>query len=174
MAIRIPQPPDHAVESFADIPERLIATGVLRLDREGRWLIGDGPVTHPKLKAFLWRHLMRNRQGQYWIVNGPQRVLVTFEDTPLVVRHVVADNGRPMVELGDGSVEPLADEGLSLRPDGGLVATVAHGRYGDTDGCGHLARLTRTAVADLASLLQEDADGMRLVVEGRSWPIHSG
>ncbi|RMF14301.1 MAG: DUF2946 family protein [Candidatus Dadabacteria bacterium] len=174
MPLRIPEQPDHPVESVDQIPDRLIAAGVLRLDREGRWLIGDGPITHPKLKAFLWRHLMRNREGQYWIVNGPQRVLVEFEDTPLIVRHVFAENGALMFELGDGSVEPLPDDGLLLRPDGGLVATVACGRYGDTERRGHAARLTRTAVADLATWLDEDGDGTPCLKLGeRMWPIRA-
>ena len=73
--------------------------GWLALDRRGQWSIksaspGDaaavGPrferVTNPKLIEFIGRNYAHDDAGRWYFQNGPQRVYVTLDYTPLVYR----------------------------------------------------------------------------------------
>jgi len=58
--------------------------GWLKLDRRGRWLIKDDPVTNPVVNAFVGRNYLSNDKGQWYFQNGPQQVFVELEYTPFV------------------------------------------------------------------------------------------
>lgn len=77
----------------------------LALDARGDWYLRDEPVqaagpfpqskgqrvVHDKLKAFIERNYEHDEQGAWFFQNGPQRVYVTLEVSPLVwgVRRVI-------------------------------------------------------------------------------------
>ena len=79
----------------------------LALDARGDWYLRDAPtqaagpfpqsrgqrVVHDKLKAFIERNYEHDAGGAWFFQNGPQRVYVTLEASPLVwgVRRVDAD-----------------------------------------------------------------------------------
>src|SRR5690606_37825208 len=111
-------------EARADIPERFLVEGLLRLCADGVFLYREEPVSHPGLAAWLHRQLRRTLDGDYWVVNGPQRAPVVIDDTPFFIRAVRAEEGDLVLERQDGGAEPLPDEGLRLRPDGSLTVTV--------------------------------------------------
>ncbi len=88
--------------------------GWLGLDGRGQWYMRDdrtqaqGPfpqskgalLRHEKLIEFIHRNYERDGDGQWFFQNGPQRVYVELEITPLVWRldgqfAVVAHTGRP-------------------------------------------------------------------------------
>ena len=70
----------------------------LALDARGDWYLRDAPtqaagpfpqskgqrVVHDKLKAFIERNYEHDDQGAWYFQNGPQRVYVTLEASPLV------------------------------------------------------------------------------------------
>lgn len=148
--------------------------GVLRLTAEGEFRFRDEPIRHPRLRAWLHRQLRRTEEGDYWVVNGPQRVRVEIEDTPFVVRHVHPLATEDLeLELADGRREPLSEAGLQLRTDGHLLAEVRVGEAGAPAGRGHPARLLRGAVHDLQAWLTETSDGYRLVRGRRHWPVRT-
>src|SRR4051812_26987265 len=60
--------------------------GWLKLDRRGRWLIKDEPITNRLFNAFIGRNYMSNDMGEWYFQNGPQRVFVELEYTPYVHR----------------------------------------------------------------------------------------
>lgn len=74
--------------------------GWLGLDRRGHWFMRDdrtqaaGPfplskgslLTHDKLIAFIGRNYLPDAQGRWFFQNGPQRVYVELEATPMVWR----------------------------------------------------------------------------------------
>ena len=60
--------------------------GWLRLDARGRWHIRNSPINQPALEAFINRNYLSDASGRWFFQNGPQRVFVTFELTPWVLR----------------------------------------------------------------------------------------
>ena len=60
--------------------------GWLSLDQRGQWRMQGDPVVHHGLLAFLNRQYAHDDQGNYFVQNGPQRVFVTLDYTPWVLR----------------------------------------------------------------------------------------
>ena len=60
--------------------------GWLKLNRKGEWLIKDQSISHRRLKKFLDGHYYSDRNGNWFVQNGPQRVFVELEYTPYILR----------------------------------------------------------------------------------------
>lgn len=87
--------------------------GWLGLDMRGQWWLRDaetqaqGPfpaskgsrVEHEKLQAFIGRNYEADAHGHWFFQNGPQRVYVELENTPLVWR--LHADGRVCSHIGD-------------------------------------------------------------------------
>lgn len=100
----------QALAKWPNVPD---CYGWLGLDTRGRWYMRDdhtqaaGPfpqsrgslLQHEKLIDFIQRNYEPDAQGQWFFQNGPQRVYVELECTPLVWRiepdfTLVAHTGR--------------------------------------------------------------------------------
>lgn len=98
---------DAAVlQSLARWPHVPRCTGWLALDQRGRWWLRHhagptvwprdaygnldksdaGPVLHAGLAAFIGRNYTSDANGAWYFQNGPQRVDVTLEAAPWIVR----------------------------------------------------------------------------------------
>jgi len=90
---------DVVTRAMAKWPNVPAVYGWLALDRRGRWSIkraprggaegaapGFEPVTHRKLIEFIGRNYGRDGEGRWYFQNGPQRVYVALDYTPLVYR----------------------------------------------------------------------------------------
>lgn len=86
----------RAMAKWPDVPA---VYGWLALDRRGQWSIksasGAGPgeaaarfeqVSNSKLIEFIGRNYAHDEQGCWYFQNGPQRVYVNLDYTPLVYR----------------------------------------------------------------------------------------
>jgi hypothetical protein len=101
----------QAMAKWPNVPH---CYGWLGLDARGQWYMRDdrtqaaGPfpqskgslLRHDKLIEFIHRNYERDAEGQWFFQNGPQRVYVELEATPLVWRlgpgHAVTSHtGRP-------------------------------------------------------------------------------
>jgi len=60
--------------------------GWLSLDRRGQWLLKGDRVSNPGIVEFFGRNYSHDDGGRWFLQNGPQRVYVTLEYTPLVYR----------------------------------------------------------------------------------------
>lgn len=157
-----PAQPMPCVESRDDIAARFLQTGYLRLSQSGQWLLPDGEITHPKLRLFLFKHLQQNREGEYWIVNGPQRVLVEVDDAPFFVIGAAKQVDAILLDLCDQSQEPLQPTFLYVGSNHAFYTRVKVGQNGDSNGAGHWARFSRAACNQLAAWLVEQGDGFAL------------
>lgn len=93
----------QALAKWPNVPD---CWGWLALDRRGNWWLRDATaqaqgafplskgtlVEHEKLLAFIARNYEANAQGHWFFQNGPQRVYVELESTPMVWR--VHSDGR--------------------------------------------------------------------------------
>jgi Protein of unknown function (DUF2946) len=96
---------DQVLAAMARWPNVPAMYGWLRLDARGNWhliqrdlpnfdetLHGKGsPITNPAIVEFIWRNYSRDDQGNYYWQNGPQRVFVSLERGPRVVRLAQSD-----------------------------------------------------------------------------------
>ncbi|WP_298932567.1 DUF2946 family protein [uncultured Ramlibacter sp.] len=101
----------QAIAKWPNVPD---CYGWLGLDARGNWYMRDdrtqaaGPfphsrgsvLRHDKLIEFIGRNYEADAQGRWYFQNGPQRVYVELEATPLVWRlemdlAVTSHTGRP-------------------------------------------------------------------------------
>lgn len=87
----------QALAKWPNVPD---CRGWLGLDMRGQWWLRDAQVqaqgafpdskgnlvAHAKLLAFIGRNYEADAQGQWFFQNGPQRVYVELENTPMVWR----------------------------------------------------------------------------------------
>ena len=114
--------------------------GWLGLDARGQWWLRDagvqaqGPfphskgtlVEHEKLLAFIGRNYEADTQGQWFFQNGPQRVYVELENTPMVWRvdaqgGVCSHTGMPQAPVQDCWMD---DEGRVYLRCAGVLGVV--------------------------------------------------
>jgi hypothetical protein len=99
----------QAIAKWPDVPH---CWGWLGLDARGNWYMRDdrtqaaGPfpqskgslLRHDKLIDFIHRNYECDERGQWFFQNGPQRVYVELEATPLVFR--VSADGSAVAHTG--------------------------------------------------------------------------
>jgi hypothetical protein len=123
--------------------------GWLSLDRRGNWRIKGERILNAALREFISRNYEADAQGRWYFQNGPQRVFVALEYTPLVVRFegqgLLDHCGRPFLPeraFGDeeGSVLFAGSGSVALLDDRDLL------RFADT---AQAAALPMVAHADI-------------------------
>ncbi|WP_322014939.1 DUF2946 family protein [Paraburkholderia sp. J12] len=102
----------QALARWPNVPH---CTGWLRLDARGHWRLRDETdqaagaagtaIRHEALIGFINRNYERDARGQWYFQNGPQRVYVELEYTPLVVRLSADANG--VLALADQAGQPF-------------------------------------------------------------------
>src|SRR5262245_35035953 len=74
----------------------------LSLDRRGQWLLKGERISTPTVTAFIGRNYERDERGCWFFQNGPQRVFVHLDYTPLVLRVVGPAEGTLELEAHTG------------------------------------------------------------------------
>lgn len=108
----------------------------LSLDRRGRWRLQGQAVSHGGLIDFLNRHYGHDNAGCWFVQNGPQRVYVTLEYTPWVLRREAdgtlrTHTGQPLAPPGaalideEGNLLFVFDQGIGLLHDHDLPTLLA-------------------------------------------------
>ena len=118
----------RGMAKWPDIPH---VYGWLSLDRRGNWRLKGEKIGNHALREFIGRNYQPDARGCWYFQNGPQRVFVALDYTPLVV-HVEGEGlldhcGRsfsPRQSFLDdeGSVLMLGDQGIGLLDDRDLAA----------------------------------------------------
>ncbi|HWA37061.1 MAG TPA: DUF2946 family protein [Burkholderiales bacterium] len=108
--------------SIAKWPNVPAVFGWLSLDRRGQWRIKGERIANPALRDFIARNYEADAQGRWFFQNGPQRVYVKLDYTPLVVHfegEALRDQcGRPF----SPDARFLDEEGSVLLAGQGTVA----------------------------------------------------
>jgi hypothetical protein len=97
--------------------------GWLALDRRGQWRMRDkfaqanqlagSVIQHTTLNEFISRNYACDSLGRYFFQNGPQRVFITLDATPFIVRIIPTDNGPQLLSQCGTEINPqsaLSDE----------------------------------------------------------------
>ena len=108
----------RAMQKWPNVPR---VYGWLRLDRRGRWLVksaagGFDAISNPAFIEFIGRNYAHDEEGRWFFQNGPQRVFVSLDYTPWIVR--LDDSGTGLVSQAGQAVDELdalyLDEGGTL------------------------------------------------------------
>ncbi len=83
------------LRGMAKWPDVPAVYGWLALDRRGQWLIKGERISNPVVTAFIGRNYGHDAQGRWFFQNGPQRVFVSLDYTPLIYRMTNPD-GTPL------------------------------------------------------------------------------
>jgi hypothetical protein len=117
---------DIVLRGMAKWPNVPAVYGWLALDRRGQWLIKGERVSNPIVTAFIGRNYARDERGCWFFQNGPQRVFVALDYTPLVLR-VMSVEGAPL-EVETHTGRPVATlEGAWMDEHGALLLLTEHG-----------------------------------------------
>jgi hypothetical protein len=126
----------------------------IRLDREGRWWHDDEPVEHPRIIDAFNRGLSPTDDGRYRLAFGDDWCFVTVDGEAYRVTGLTKQaDAPPLLELSDGTREPLEPASLDADVEGVFTCGVKGGHA--------QARFSRDAQAALGELLEES--------EGKLW-----
>ena len=100
--------------------------GWLALNRRGQWLIKGERIANPTVTAFIGRNFERDDRGCWFFQNGPQRVFVKLDYTPLILR-VASAEGAPLELESHTGKRVAAVEGAWLDEDGSLLLLTEQG-----------------------------------------------
>jgi hypothetical protein len=136
--------------------------GWLALDRRGQWRMRDEfaqqnqlpgqVITHKGLKEFISRNYASDGQGRFYFQNGPQRVFITIDAAPWIVRINSSNEGLQFTTQCMSTIEPsaaLSDEGGNIYIVGSIEqqdhVSVALLHDHDLDQFSELAKLHQAA-----------------------------
>ena len=133
---------EQVLRSLVKWPNVPDCYGWLALDRRGQWRMRDEfnqqhhlpcqVIVLQALKEFVSRNYARDSQWMYFFQNGPQRVFITLDATPWVVRIIPSDQGIRLLTQCQSSLEPtaaLSDENGNIYIVGKVTQTI----YEDSD-----------------------------------------
>lgn len=149
----------RAMQRWPNVPA---VYGWLQLDRRGDWLIktregGFERIGNPAIVEFFGRNYLSDDQGRWYVQNGPQRVYVALDYTPLVYR---LDHRAAGLVAHTGAA-PRALRGLYLDDYDHLLldADLGIGVVADRDLPAVLDRLVPPNGGDIETTLLAAADG---------------
>jgi Protein of unknown function (DUF2946) len=90
---------DIVRQAMAKWPNVPAVFGWLSLSRRGEWRIKGERISNPIVAEFISRNYTHDEQGRWFFQNGPQRVYVRLDYTPMVYRF--ADTSRIEAHTGD-------------------------------------------------------------------------
>lgn len=133
---------EQVIRSLIKWPNVPDCYGWLALDRRGQWRMRDEftqqnnlpgqVIKHQSLNEFISRNYARDTQGKYFFQNGPQRVFITLDATPWIVRVIPSDQGVKLLTQCQSQVEPtsaLSDEKGNIY----IVGNITQAVYEDSD-----------------------------------------
>lgn len=84
-----------AMAKWPDVPA---VYGWLELTSRGEWKIKGEPIGNAAIRAFIGRNYTHDGGGNWFFQNGPQRVYVSLEATPIIYR--LDESGRVQAHTG--------------------------------------------------------------------------
>ncbi|MGB8856825.1 MAG: DUF2946 family protein [Burkholderiales bacterium] len=150
----------QAMAKWPNVPD---VYGWLSLSRRGEWRIKGEKISNPTVSDFISRNYTHDEQGRWFFQNGPQRVFVQLDYTPMVYRladtsAIESHTGIPVSRISGAYI----DDGGSL-----LLDTEAGVGVVDDRDLGHFLNL----IVDISGQPITDGDLENLTsLEPKYWP----
>ena len=125
-------------------------------------------MTRPDIVQLFYRNLIVDGAGRYFIRLRSQTYPVDVEDTPFVVRDIVAslEETAFLMKISDGSEEKLDPETFRIGENNVPYCAIRSGLY--------RARLSKTAYYRLAERLHHDPEQDLFYLELNGLKFHLG
>jgi hypothetical protein len=122
------------LKGLAKWPNVPAVFGWLALDRRGNWLLRNEKIDNPLIADFIGRNYEHDESGRWFFQNGPQRVFVSLQYTPLVYRVTTSPGVGPVIRTHHGIDVPEVT-GVWLDDRGALLlrSSLAVGVVHDAD-----------------------------------------
>jgi len=128
---------DQVLRSLMKWPNVPDCYGWLALDRRGQWRMRDEftqqnnlpgqAIKHVALNECIARNYACDELGRYFFQNGPQRVFITLDATPWIVRILPSDIGPHLSNQCHQIMEPanaLSDEKGNIYIVGNVIQSI--------------------------------------------------
>jgi hypothetical protein len=148
---------DQVLRSLMKWPNVPDCFGWLALDRRGQWRMRDEFIQQNKLPGQVIKHVVLNEfiarnyacdeLGRYFFQNGPQRVFISLDATPWIVRITPSDLGSSLLNQCSQAMEPtaaLSDEKGNIYIVG-YIDQIMYG--GNADQSGQFTKSTNQTIA---------------------------
>jgi hypothetical protein len=127
---------DIVKAAMAKWPNVPAVYGWLELTARGEWRIKGEPIDNEAICAFIGRNYTNDGCGNWFFQNGPQRVFVTLEATPIIYRldefgRLQAHTGAHPRELRAAFADADGRLFLDTELGPGLVDSADTGRFAD-------------------------------------------
>lgn len=135
---------DQVLRSLIKWPNVPDCYGWLALDRRGQWRMRDEftqqhnlpgqVIQHNALNEFIARNYACDELGRYFFQNGPQRVFITLDATPWIVRMIPSEQGTELLTQCHQPIYPesaLSDEKGNIYIVGKVGQTIYNSSYKD-------------------------------------------
>ena len=156
---------DQVLRSLMKWPNVPDCFGWLALDRRGQWRMRDEfaqqnklsgqVIKHTALNEFIARNYACDVLGRYFFQNGPQRVFITLDATPWIVRIIPDGNGSRLINQCNQVIHPaaaLSDEKGNIY----IIGNVDQMVYSCTNN--HTSQFTKSNSQTIALLHDHDLD----------------
>lgn len=125
----------------------------MRIAADGRWFHDGGEITRAAMVRAFASLLMRDAEGQHWLVTPEDRQSIVVEDAAFIAVDVKRDGGALIFRLNtDDLVIAGPDHAIVARGDADVPAIYLGVRH-DTE-----ARLNRSTYAQLIDMALESGD----------------
>jgi superfamily I DNA/RNA helicase len=135
---------DQVLRSLMKWPNVPDCFGWLALDRRGQWRMRDEftqqnklpgqVIKHAALNEFIARNYACDELGRYFFQNGPQRVFISLDATPWIVRITPGNLGSTLTNQCNQIMEPsaaLSDEKGNIYIVGTVNQTIYDSTHSD-------------------------------------------
>lgn len=137
----------------------------MRIATDGCWFHQGGEITRPAMVRAFASLLMRDSDGQHWLVTPQQRLAIEVEDAAFQAVDVRAEGGALAFRLNtDEIVIAGPDHPIIARGDADTPAIYVAVRHGTE------ARLNRSTYAQLAEIALEN-DDLTVQSQGAKFPL---
>jgi uncharacterized protein len=124
------KPSEHPEFFTRPAPDGASRESSIEIDAQGRFLHEGQLVTHPGLQRAFASWVQRHPiDGRFILCNGYDWTYFTVAETPFFVEGILLREDAPMLQLNDGTVEPLEPAGLGVDAAGALYAHVKKGQF---------------------------------------------
>ena len=138
----------------------------MRIDADGSWLHEGRPITRPAMVRAFASLLMRDGDGQHWLVTPECRQSIAVEDAAFVAVDMQAREGALAFRLNTDELV-LAGPNHPLRAAGDRETPAIY--LGVRHGCE--ARLDRSTWLQLAEHALATGDGSAVVSQGATFAL---
>ena len=137
----------------------------MRIAADGRWFHQGGAITRPAMVRAFSSLLMRDGQGQHWLVTPHERLSIAVDDAAFVAIDVKAEGGALAFRLNtDELVVTDAQHPVIARGDADVPALYLGLRHGLE------ARLNRSTYAQLIEIALESGN-LSVSSMGQTFPL---